>query len=69
MLLSDICEIIMGQSPSSDSYNVKGQGLPFFQGNADFGKLYPSVRLWCNCPIKKQRLEIYWFQLGHLLEQ
>ena len=53
MLLSDICEIIMGQSPSSDSYNVKGQGLPFFQGNADFGKLYPSVRLWCNCPIKK----------------
>ena len=43
----------MGQSPSSDSYNVKGQGLPFFQGNADFGKLYPSVRLWCNCPIKK----------------
>lgn len=38
MLLSDICEIIMGQSPSSDSYNVKGQGLPFFQGNADFGK-------------------------------
>ena len=53
MLLSDICEIIMGQSPSSDSYNVKGQRLPFFQGNADFGKLYPSVRLWCNCPIKK----------------
>ena len=53
MLLSDICEIIMGQSPSSDSYNVKEQGLPFFQGNADFGKLYPSVRLWCNCPIKK----------------
>lgn len=32
MLLSDICEIIMGQSPSSGGYNVKGQGLPFFMG-------------------------------------
>ena len=41
MLLSDICEIIMGQSPSSDSYNVKGQGLPFFQaedGIRDFSR-------------------------------
>lgn len=31
MLLSDICEIIMGQSPSSDSYNVKGQGFEIFR--------------------------------------
>jgi len=26
--LSDVSEIIMGQSPSSDSYNEEGNGLP-----------------------------------------
>ena len=42
----------MGQSPASDSYNEDGDGLPFFQGNADFGELYPEVRIWCNAPTK-----------------
>lgn len=28
----------MGQSPNSSSYNDNGDGVPFFQGNADFGK-------------------------------
>ena len=34
-LLGDIAEIVMGQSPSSSNYNVKGLGLPLIQGNAD----------------------------------
>ena len=42
----------MGQSPSSSTYNEKGMGLPFFQGNADFGELHPSVRVWCSSPTK-----------------
>ena len=50
--LDDICNINMGQSPASDSYNEDGDGLPFFQGNADFGELYPEVRIWCNAPTK-----------------
>ncbi len=50
--LKDVCKINMGQSPSSESYNEDGQGLPFFQGNADFGKKHPRVRLWSNSPIK-----------------
>lgn len=33
--LGDIAEIVMGQSPSSSNYNVKGLGLPLIQGNAD----------------------------------
>ena len=50
--LRDICEIKMGQSPESSSYNSDKQGVPFYQGNADFGALYPSPRIWCNKPIK-----------------
>ena len=50
--LREIAEINMGQSPSSDSYNKEKEGLPFFQGKADFGKTYPSARIWCNTPIK-----------------
>jgi type I restriction enzyme S subunit len=33
--LGDIAEIEMGQSPSSNNYNTKGQGVPLIQGNAD----------------------------------
>jgi type I restriction enzyme S subunit len=35
--LGDISEIIMGQSPESSSYNDKHEGLPFYQGKAEFG--------------------------------
>lgn len=50
--LEDICSINMGQSPESSSYNENGEGMPFFQGNADFGELHPKVRIWCNAPTK-----------------
>ncbi len=50
--LEDICSINMGQSPESSSYNENGDGMPFFQGNADFGELHPKVRIWCNAPTK-----------------
>ena len=42
----------MGQSPDSSSYNENGEGIPFFQGNADFGERYPVTRVWCNAPTK-----------------
>lgn len=42
----------MGQSPESTSYNSDKQGVPFYQGNADFGALYPNPRIWCSKPIK-----------------
>lgn len=50
--LDTICSMNMGQSPESSSYNDKGDGLPFFQGNADFGTVHPKVRVWCNTPTK-----------------
>lgn len=50
--LGDICTLNMGQSPDSTSYNEDGDGLPFFQGNADFGIIHPQVCIWCNAPTK-----------------
>lgn len=42
----------MGQSPPSDFYNQEKNGLPFFQGKADFGDIYPTPRYWCTKPQK-----------------
>ncbi len=53
--LGDICEVIAGQSPPSNTYNKDGNGLPFFQGKADFGTYSPKVRIWCNAPQKIAR--------------
>lgn len=51
--LSDIAEIIMGQSPESHTYNKIGQGLPFYQGKKDFGSVYPAgVSVWCTEPTR-----------------
>lgn len=50
--LDEVCNLNMGQSPSSDSYNQEGKGIPFFQGNADFGEMYPIIRVWCDEPTK-----------------
>ncbi len=48
--LSDIAEITMGQSPSGNSYNEDGQGTVFFQGRAEFGFRFPTVRLFTTEP-------------------
>lgn len=50
--LKDVSNIIMGQSPDSSTYNTEKIGLPFFQGNADFGELNPIAKTWCSAPIK-----------------
>ncbi len=47
-----VSEIVMGQSPPSSSYNTSGEGLPFLQGNADFGTLYPTPRVYCTKPLR-----------------
>lgn len=50
--LDDICTIIMGQSPPSSAYNSKQEGLPFFQGKAEFSELHPVTVKWCTAPTK-----------------
>ena len=48
--LGDVAEVVMGQSPPSSSYNEKGEGLPFFQGKAEFGESYPTPIKYCSSP-------------------
>ena len=48
--LSDIADITMGQSPSGSSYNEEGEGTIFFQGRAEFGFRFPSIRLYTTEP-------------------
>ena len=50
--LAEISEIILGQSPPSSTYNENGNGLPFYQGKLEFGKIYPTPRKWCTAPKK-----------------
>lgn len=50
--LSEVADIIAGQSPPSSTYNYTQDGLPFFQGKVDFGITFPKVRVWCNDPVK-----------------
>lgn len=49
-VLSDIAEIIMGQSPKGDTYNENGVGTVFFQGRGEFGFRFPTRRLFTTDP-------------------
>ncbi len=48
----NFADVLMGQSPPSDTYNESAMGLPFFQGKTEFTDLYPVVRKWCNASNK-----------------
>ncbi len=45
-------ELIMGQSPPSNTYNLEKIGLPFFQGKAEFGKIFPTAKKYCSEPTR-----------------
>ena len=49
--LSDIATITMGQSPDGKTYNTDGNGMPFYQGNTEFGDLYiGDATTWTTAP-------------------
>jgi len=48
--LGDAFHITMGQSPPGETYNETGDGIPFYQGRADFGFRFPSRRVYCTSP-------------------
>ena len=51
--LSEVAEIIMGQSPDSNSYNNTEMGLPFYQGKTEFSDKYiGSPVTWCSSPCR-----------------
>ena len=45
--LSELADVVMGQSPESKTYNTEGDGLPFHQGVTGFGDRFPTNELWC----------------------
>ncbi len=45
--LGGVCNIVMGQSPSSKFYNTNGEGLLFHQGVKDFGTRFPTHKTYC----------------------
>lgn len=50
--LRDVCNIIMGQSPPSTTYNNEGLGMPFLQGKAEFTELFPHPTKYCTKQLK-----------------
>ena len=56
--LGDVAEVVMGQSPPGEVVvDWQGEaldvdGLPFIQGNAEFGTKYPAPLKWCLQPYK-----------------
>jgi type I restriction enzyme, S subunit len=38
--ISDLCEVIAGQSPEGKFYNTDGKGMSFYQGKKDFGEKF-----------------------------
>ncbi len=50
--LIEVADLIMGQSPPSETYNEEGVGLPFYQGKSDFGATYPTPRIFCIEPLR-----------------
>ena len=45
-------DFTMGQSPPGSSYNEYFNGVPFYQGSADFGQWYPTERIYCTAPTR-----------------
>ena len=50
--LSDIADIIMGQSPIGTSYNDCANGVVFYQGRTEFGFRFPSIKLFTTAPTR-----------------
>lgn len=50
--VSQLATVLMGQSPPSSSCIEDGQGLPFIQGNAEFGSRNPIPLLRCSTPTR-----------------
>ncbi|MFZ1753033.1 MAG: restriction endonuclease subunit S [Caldilineaceae bacterium] len=55
--LSDVAEVIAGQSPNGSFYNASGDGLPFYQGKKEFGERFIGSPTTWTSQITKIALE------------
>jgi type I restriction enzyme S subunit len=50
--VDDEFDLTMGQSPPGETYNESGEGIPFYQGRADFESRFPKRRVYCTAPTR-----------------
>jgi type I restriction enzyme S subunit len=50
--ISQVSEVIMGQSPPGGSYNTNDVGVPLINGPAEFGESFPRSTKWTVSPTK-----------------
>mgnify|MGYP003289477707 CR=1 FL=1 len=50
--LSEFANITMGQSPDGETYNLEGDGTIFYQGRTDFGRRFPTARVYTTSPTR-----------------
>jgi type I restriction enzyme S subunit len=50
--LGEVAEIVMGQSPKGESYNLERDGIPFYQGITEFDEKYVKVKTYTTEPTK-----------------
>jgi type I restriction enzyme S subunit len=55
LTLSDVAEIVMGQSPPGNTYNRVGNGAPLLNGPTEFGEVHPIATQWTTAPCKMAR--------------
>jgi type I restriction enzyme S subunit len=55
MRLKDVARVQAGQSPPSSEVRDLAEGLPFLQGNAEFGHRFPEPRYECSSTPKRAR--------------
>lgn len=49
-VLSNIANIVMGQSPDGETFNTEQNGMVFYQGRTDFGFRYPDITTYTTSP-------------------
>ena len=50
--LSEVANIVMGQSPDGTSYNEDGMGMVFYQVRTDFCTRFPTPRVYTTAPTR-----------------
>ena len=51
-LLSQVADVIMGQSPDGSTYNEDGVGMPLVNGPVEFGSFHPEKTKWTSAPTR-----------------
>jgi type I restriction enzyme, S subunit len=53
--LADFADVIMGASPSGETYNTNGVGVPLVNGPAEYGEFFIESLKWTTAPTRLSR--------------